>query len=165
MRWLVRHDDTLRAMYPAGRGNATARRLAHLWAAVFGAGVLPRRWVTLEVPGRTTGRVTRFPLGMADWRGEWYLVSMLGEGCHWVRNVRAAGGRCVLRRGRARPCLLVEVPVGERPAILRRYLQTVPGARPHVPVAPDAPADAFAEVAAGYPVFRVTYDATPAVRP
>jgi hypothetical protein len=27
------------------------------------AGTRARRWVTLEVPGRTTGRTTRFPLG------------------------------------------------------------------------------------------------------
>ena len=47
-------------------------------AVVLGAGLLPRRWVTLEVVGRRTGRVTRFPLGMADWHGDWYLVSMLG---------------------------------------------------------------------------------------
>lgn len=29
-------DDSLRAMYREGRANATARRLARLWAAVLG---------------------------------------------------------------------------------------------------------------------------------
>lgn len=148
-------DNDLRAMYAGGHGNATARRFARFWAAIQGAGLLPRRWVTLEVVGRRTGRITRFPLGMADWEGSWYLVSMLGIDCNWVRNVRAAGGLVTIRHGRARACRLVEVPVQERAPILRRYLQKVPGARPHVPVDRDAPLSEFEVIAARYPAFRV----------
>jgi hypothetical protein len=59
-------DDSLRAMYPGGRAGATARRLSKLWAGVFQLGLMPSRWVTLEVTGRRSGRVTCFPLGMAD---------------------------------------------------------------------------------------------------
>ncbi|SNY59217.1 nitroreductase/quinone reductase family protein [Paractinoplanes atraurantiacus] len=148
-------DDRLRAMYSGGRGDATARRFARFWAAVQGAGLLPRRWVTLEVPGRRTGRITRFPLGMADWQGDWYLVSMLGDDCNWVRNVRAAGGRATLRRGIARECRLVEVPVAGRAPIIKRYLQKVPGGRPHIPVDRRAPLAEFEAIAGRYPVFRV----------
>jgi hypothetical protein len=64
-------SDRLRAMYAGGRGDETARRFSRLWAAIFGLGLLPRRWVTLEVPGRRSGRLTRFPLGMADLSGQW----------------------------------------------------------------------------------------------
>jgi hypothetical protein len=142
-------------MYAGGRGNAAARRFARVWAAVFGAGLLPRRWVTLEVAGRRTGRLTRFPLGMADWRGDWYLVPMLGGNCNWVRNVLAADGLVTIRHGRARACRLVEVPVDERAPILKRYLATVPGARPHVPVDRHAPLADFVAIAARYPAFRV----------
>ena len=144
-------------MYAGGRGNTAARRFARVWGAVFAAGLFPRRWVTLEVPGHRTGRTTRFPLGMADVDGRWYLVSMLGE-CAWVRNVRAADGRVVLRRRRARACRLVEVPVDERAPILRRYVDKVPGGRPHIPVPRGAPLDAFAAVAADHPVFEVRRD-------
>ena len=153
-------DDQLRAMYAGGRGNATARRFARWWSAVLGAGLSPRRWVTLEVPGRRTGRVARFPLGMADRDGHWYLVSMLGNDCNWVRNVRAAGGRVTIRHGRARARQLVEIPAADRAPILKRYLQQVPGARPHIPVDPGAPLAAFEAVAADYPAFRV--EAVPA---
>jgi deazaflavin-dependent oxidoreductase (nitroreductase family) len=142
-------------MYAGGRGDATARRFARAWAAVFGAGIGPRRCVTLEVAGRRTGRLTRFPLVMADLRGDWYLVSMLGERSSWVRNARAAGGLVVLRHRRARACRLVEVPVDERAPILRRYLQKAPGARPHFPVDRHAPLAAFEAIAARYPTFRV----------
>ena len=154
-RWLSHRDDALRAMYAGGRGNDAARRFARVWAAVFGAGLASRRWVTLEVAGRSTGRPTRFPLGMADWQGNWYLVSMLGENCNWVRNVRAAGGSATIRHGRARACHLVEVPVDERAPILKRYLQQVPGARPHLPVDRYASLSAFEAIAARYPTFRV----------
>lgn len=152
---LLLSDKKLRAMYPGGRANAAGRRFARVWAAVLGAGLAPRRWVALEVAGRRTGRMTRFPLGMADWQGAWYLVPMLGENCNWVRNVRAANGNVTIRHGRARPCRLVEVPMAERAPILRRYLEKVPGARPHIPVDRHAPLAAFAAIAARYPVFRV----------
>jgi len=156
-------DDRLRAMYAGGRADATARRFARLWAAVFRLGLLPRRWVILEVPGRRSAQVTRFPLGMADWHGQWFLVPMLGGECNWVRNVRAASGQAVLRRRRAARCRLVEVPVSERAPIIRRYLDKVPGARPHLPVGRHAPLADFEAISARYPVFRVVPDpVTPA---
>jgi ABC-2 type transport system ATP-binding protein len=115
-----------------------------VWAAVFGLGLTPKRWVTLEVVGRHSGRVVRFPLGMADCNGEWYVVPMLGERCNWAQNVRAANERATLRHRRAVECQLVEVAVTERPPILKRYLDKVPGARPHVPVDRHAPVAVFA---------------------
>ena len=152
-----RQYDRLRAMYVGGRGNVTARRYAWFWNRAFRLGLLPRRWVTLEERGRRTGTLTRFPLGMADVGGQWYVVSMLGE-CNWVRNVRAAEGRATLRRRRARAVRLFEVPVEERAPVIRRYVGRVPGGRPHIPVARHAPVEAFETfetIASNYPVFRV----------
>lgn len=148
------HGDWLRHLYDGGRGNATARRFARFWNGAFRLGLLPRRWVTLEVPGRRSGQRTRFPLGMADWQGDWYLVSMLGE-CNWVSNVRAAGGYATLRRLRSHPVHLVEIPVEQRGPILKRYLQKAPGGRAHLRVDHRGPVESFAAVAAGHPVFRV----------
>src|ERR1035437_6514290 len=115
-------DDNLRAMYAGGRAGAPARRLAHPWAAAFGLGLMPKRWVTLEGAGRRSGRIVRFPLGMADWGGRWYLVPMLGEQCNWVRNVRAADGWATLRRRHAVACRLVGGAGGEGPPSLKRHL-------------------------------------------
>jgi hypothetical protein len=56
---------------------------------------------------------------------------------------------------RSRQCRLVEVPVDERAPILRRYLDKVPGGRPHIPVEPGAPLAEFEAIAASYPVFEV----------
>jgi F420H(2)-dependent quinone reductase len=149
-------DEQLRAMYRGNRGNKTARRYARFWASVFGLGLTPKRWVTLEVIGRRSGRITRFPLGMATISGRSYLVSMLGEKCNWVENVRAARGDVVLRRRGGTPCRLVEVPPGERAPIIKRYLEQVPGARPHIPVDRRADLTEFENVAQAYPVFQVT---------
>ena len=98
---------------------------------------------------------------MADWHGHWYLVPMLGEQCNWVRNVRAADGHAILHRRGRHPCRLVEIPVQDRGPILRRYLETVPGARPHMPISPDAPPPEFDAIAADYPVFEVLLDNAP----
>ncbi|HVW48516.1 MAG TPA: nitroreductase/quinone reductase family protein [Solirubrobacterales bacterium] len=147
--------ERLRRMYAGGRADRTARALSRLWARLFAWGLLPRRWVTLEVPGRVTGRTTRFPLGMADVGGRWYLVSMLGDSCNWVRNVRAADGVAVLRRRRPRPVRLVEVPVERRAPVIRRYLEKVPGGRPHIAVSADAPEAEIERVARDHPVFEV----------
>ncbi len=148
-------DDHLGPCTSAGRADTTARRLARLWAAVFTLGLAPKRWVTLEVVGRRSGRCVRFPLGMADWHGDWYLVAMLGEECNWVQNVRAANGQATLRHRRVVACHLVEVPAGERPPIIKRYLEKVPGARPHIPVNRHAPASDFEAISSHYPVFRI----------
>ena len=141
-------------MYASGRGDETARWYARQWTRIFRTGLLPRRWVTLEVPGRVSGRPMCVPLGMADAGGQWFLVSMLGE-CNWVKNVRAAGGRAVLRRRRRRAVMLIEVPVEQRAPILRRYVDKVPGGRPHIPVAPGSPVVDFEAVVDRYPVFEV----------
>jgi hypothetical protein len=95
---------------------------------------------------------------MADWDGQWYLVPMLGEQCNWVLNVRAAAGRVTLRRRRAVACQLVEVTVSQRPPIIKRYLDRVPGARPHIPIDRRSPLAEFAAISSRYPVFRVVSD-------
>jgi len=87
--------------------------------------------------------------------GQRYLVSMLGNNVQWVQNVRAAGGRAVLRSGGREEVELEEVPADQRAPILRAYLQRAPGARPHVPVNKDATLAEFQKVAPEFPVFRI----------
>jgi deazaflavin-dependent oxidoreductase (nitroreductase family) len=147
-----------RWMYRGGRPNRVARFLNGIWRLVGLGGLWPRRLNTLEVRGRRTGRPTSFPVVVADYEGERYLVAMLGEGVNWVANVRAAGGRAILRHGRREAVSLEEVDPGARPPILRRYLQVAPGARAHIPVDRRAPLAEFDRIASQYPVFRVRAD-------
>jgi deazaflavin-dependent oxidoreductase (nitroreductase family) len=148
-----------RWMYRSGRPNLLARILNWPSGILHATGILvPKRWVTLEVRGRRSGKRISFPLVAVDHEGERYLVSMLGEGTNWVRNVRAAGGRAVLRHRRREAVRLEDVEPGARPPILRRYLALAPGARPHLPVGMDDPPEAFEQAAAQVPVFRVVPD-------
>jgi hypothetical protein len=78
-------------------------------------GFAPRDAVTLEVRGRTSGKVRRTPVLRTRCRGDDYLVSLAGES-QWVRNVRAADGRAAGPKpaGRARRAWLIMIaPVAE----------------------------------------------------
>jgi deazaflavin-dependent oxidoreductase (nitroreductase family) len=144
-----------RWLYRGGRPHALARGLNRGWAVLHALGIAPNHLVTLEVVGRRSGRAISFPLVMAVLEGERFLVSMLGADAAWVRNVKAAGGRAVLRHGRTERVRREEVAIDERAPVLKAYLQRAPGARPHVPVDKDAPLEAFRAVAPQIPVFRV----------
>jgi F420H(2)-dependent quinone reductase len=147
-----------RWMYRGGRPNRVARFLNGIWRRTAAAGLPPHRMSAFEVRGRRSGRRRSFPVVVADYEGQRYLVAMLGEGVNWVSNVRAAAGRAVLRHGRREAVRLQEVDAGARAPILRRYLQLAPGARSHIPVDPDAPLEEFERVASRYPVFLVQAD-------
>jgi deazaflavin-dependent oxidoreductase (nitroreductase family) len=121
-----------RWLYRGKRPNCLAQLINGAWARLASAGLAPGRLVRLEVTGRRTGRTVSFPVVVADYRDDRYLVSMLGEDTNWVRNVRAAEGRAVLRHGRHEEVRLEEVDPAQRAAILRRYLECAPGARSHI---------------------------------
>jgi deazaflavin-dependent oxidoreductase (nitroreductase family) len=143
-------------MYRSGRPGTLARVMNRISAIQFSAGMLsPARAMTLEVRGRRTGRLISFPVVVAEYQDGRYLVSMLGNDANWVHNVRAAGGRAVLRRARRQEVRLVEVGPGDRAPILRRYLEVAPGARPHLPVDRHAPLAEFERIAGQFPVFQI----------
>jgi hypothetical protein len=142
-------------LYREGRPNLLAKTLNRGWAILHSLGISPNYLVTLEVVGRQSGKIIRFPLVMAVVNGERYLVSMLGEEANWVKNVRAAGGKATLRHGRSEQVFLKEMDANQRAPILKVYLQRAPGARPHIEVSKDAPISEFERIAAQYPVFRV----------
>ena len=141
--------------YRSGRPNRVARVLNRCGAAVHALGVAPDYLVTLEVPGRRSGRIVSLPLVMVVVGGERYLVSMLGEEVNWVRNVKAAGGNVTLRHGRREEVRLEEVAPDRRAPVLKAYLKRAPGARAHLPIDKDAPLAEFERVSPRFPVFRV----------
>jgi hypothetical protein len=126
-----------------------------LSAIAFAAGIGPNRAATLEVRGHKTGRTITFPVVVADYQGERYLVAMLGPKTNWVRNVRADNHAVLLHRSRENVSL-VENFSDSRAALLRRYLDLAPGARPFFPIDRRAPLSDFERIVDDYPVFRVT---------
>jgi hypothetical protein len=127
-------------------------------AGLYAVGLTPRFMSTLEVARRKSGGVQRLPVVIARHEGAEYLVSMLGESSEWVKNVRAASGRAVLRHRGAEPVFLDEVPVAQRAPIIKEYLRLAIGGRPHIPVDHRAPVEEFEPLAAAYPVFRIGAD-------
>jgi len=148
-------SDFKRWLYRGQRPNWIARILNRAWDAVGSSGIASNYLVTLEVTGRKSGRTISLPVVVAIVDGQRYLVSMLGNNVQWVQNIRAAGGRAVLRSGGREEVELEEVPADQRAPILRAYLQRAPGARPHVPVNKDATLAEFQKVAPEFPVFRI----------
>jgi hypothetical protein len=151
-RLMIRHE---RWMYRDGHPNRMAAALNGLWAFAGKAGLGRDRLVTLQVPGRRSGRTISSPLIVADLGGERYLVSMLGERANWVANVRAVAGEAVLRHGRTERVRLREVEPALRAPVIRRHLEVAPAARSFVPVDRRAPISEFEKVAASIPVFRI----------
>ena len=126
-------SDFTRWLYRGQRPNWIARILNRASAAVASSGVVSNYLVTLEVTGRKSGLTVSLPLIIAVVDGQRYLVSMLGDSVQWAHNVRASGGRVVLRSGAREEIQLEEVPVDQRAPLLRASLQRAPGARPHGP--------------------------------
>jgi F420H(2)-dependent quinone reductase len=138
-----------------GRPNWSARMLSRLLGIAFASGIGPNQAATIEVRGRKTGRTISFPVVVVAYQGDRYLVAMLGDKTNWVRNVRA-DNRAVLLQGRRENVSLVEDFSGNRAAILRRYLELGPGARPFFPIDRRAPLTDFERIVEEYPVFRIT---------
>ena len=142
-------------LYRGKRPNWIAKMLNGAIANSASKSVASDGVVALEVIGRKSGRIVSFPLVVAVVDRQRYVASMLGEDAQWDRNVRAAGGKAILRSGGYEDVRLEEVPANQRAPLLKAYLHAAPGARPHVPVDMDAPLTEFEKIAAEYPVFRV----------
>jgi F420H(2)-dependent quinone reductase len=156
--WYVRseyHRRGNRLFYADGRPNRLGRAVASLWSGMAGLGMPPSFLVSLETTGYRTGRHHSIPVVIADYNGKRYIVSMLGERSPWVRNIRAAGGRAVIKHGRRSDVRLIEVAPEDRPAVIKAYLARAVDARPHFPMDWDAPIEAFQPIASAYPVFRI----------
>ena len=142
------------------------RRANGLGVLLTSAGLAPRDAVTLQVRGRTSGKDRRVPILRTRHQGADYLVALAGES-EWVRNVRAAHGRAIIRRRRARSVHLEELPPAERPEIIAEYLRAgrrrsgakaaAKQARFYFGLDPDPPVDDIRAIAEHYPVFRVDY--------
>jgi deazaflavin-dependent oxidoreductase (nitroreductase family) len=145
-----------RWMYRSGRPNWLAKPQNRLSSLAFGAGLMPGRAASLEVIGRRSGQPITLPVVIADWDGVEYLVSMLGDSVNWVKNIRAADGVAILRRGREEPVKLEEVAIEDRPPIIRRYAEVAPGGRPHLRLPRNASIEQCKAVAPRTPVFRIT---------
>ena len=149
------HSALMRLFYRDWRPTRLGRwvnRLACWWS---GLGLPPKFQAALEVRGRASGRRRSSPVVIATVEGKHYLVSMLGPGSDWVKNVEAVHGDAVIRQGRRRRVRLVAVPPEQRAPILREYVRIAVSGRQHFTVAVGAPLSDFEAIAERYPVYRI----------
>lgn len=158
-------DYSTRAQYrpPA----AWYQRLNWLGVLLTSVGLAPRDAVTLVVRGRASGKARRIPILRTRYRGDDYLVALAGES-QWVRNVRAAHGRAVIRRRAAAQVHLVELAPADRGEVIAEYLRAgrkrggdkanAKQARYYFGLDPDASLDDIKAIVDYYPVFRIAYE-------
>jgi deazaflavin-dependent oxidoreductase (nitroreductase family) len=111
----------------------------------------------LEVRGRATGETRSTVVNLLTVDGVRYLVAPRGE-TQWVRNLRADGGRGLLRLGRrADAFTATELADDEKAPVLRAYLEAWAWevGRFFDGLTADSPDADVAAVAPGFPVFRV----------
>jgi deazaflavin-dependent oxidoreductase (nitroreductase family) len=122
---------------------------------LVGWGVGPRDTYLLEVKGRRTGRVYSTPVSVVEIGGAMFLVAPRGR-TQWARNVEAAPDVTLARGSRRRACRVRAVPDAEKAPVLRAYLDRYRSVvQRYFPVAAGSPPEAFASIAARYPVFEL----------
>jgi deazaflavin-dependent oxidoreductase (nitroreductase family) len=145
----------LRWFYRGWRPTAIGRQVNRLAAWYSGSRWSPTHMAMLEVRGRTSGTLRHSPVVIATVDGHDYLVSILGNGSEWVKNVDAAHGAAVIRHGHDRAVHLALVPASMRAPILSEYVRAATSGRHHFPVPVGAPLSEFASIAEWYPVYRI----------
>ncbi len=141
----------------------TRRVFNPLIAGLTKLGISVRGSRVLAVRGRTSGEWRTTPVNPLTLDGGRYLVAPRGV-TQWVRNVRVAG-TCELRIGRRRETVRAhELDDAAKPPILRAYLKAWKMETGKFFDGVDGASDEqLAEIAGGYPVFRIEPVTDPAV--
>ncbi|WEG08100.1 nitroreductase family deazaflavin-dependent oxidoreductase [Microbacterium horticulturae] len=110
----------------------------------------------LAVRGRSSGQWRTTPVNPLRVAGERYLVAPRGQ-TQWVRNLRAAGAGELRKGRRAEAFTATEVADADKVPILRAYLKAWAWevGRFFEGVDASSPDERLAEIAPGFPVFRI----------
>ena len=112
----------------------------------------------LQVRGRKSGKLYSTPINLLEWNGKSYLVAPRGR-TQWVRNAEAAGEVTLKRGSTRRKFRLRAMPDGERPPILKSYLDTFKSeVQRYFPVPAGSPPESFVASSGSYPAFELLAD-------
>jgi deazaflavin-dependent oxidoreductase (nitroreductase family) len=122
---------------------------------LIGLGIGPKFIYLLQVRGRKSGKIYSSPVNLMEVGGKQILVAPRGR-TQWVRNAEAAGEITLKRGSSLRQFGLRPIADGEKPALLKEYLDRYASAvKKFFPVAAGSPAEAFRDIAGNYPVFEL----------
>jgi deazaflavin-dependent oxidoreductase (nitroreductase family) len=109
----------------------------------------------LTVPGRKSGLPRTTPVAVVEGEDGRYLVAGFGI-VDWVRNLRAAGGGTLTRRGRTEPIRVVELPPAQAAPILKAGFTREPAfLHAYFTVTAESPLADSEREALRHPVFRI----------
>lgn len=145
-------------------------KVSNAWMRiVIRAGLPAWTFRVLTVPGRRTGRAIETPLAVFEQDNRRYLVASYGT-VNWVRNLRAAQGKAVLRHGKhIETVTAVELPTDQAARVFRASLVSGPPrvpkpivalyrrffVLPYLDVDTDSPPHKFLDNARTHPVFQI----------
>jgi deazaflavin-dependent oxidoreductase (nitroreductase family) len=117
----------------------------------------------LTVPGRKSGQPRTTPIAILDHEGQSFVLTPYGA-VNWVRNLRAAGGGTITRRGRSEQIAAVELDPKDAAPVLKAALQRAPKfLLSYFDVPPSASLEEFEREAQHHPVFRLDPAASPVI--
>jgi deazaflavin-dependent oxidoreductase (nitroreductase family) len=131
------------------------RWINRLFGLLVGCGIGLSHNYLLQVRGRKSGRIYSTPVNIVDLNGKRFLVAARGE-TQWVRNARASG-QIWLKKGRLRQQFrLRPIADEDKPVILKTYLDRFKTTvQRYFQIPAGSPLEAFASIAAQYPVFEL----------
>ena len=112
-------------------------------------------WYILSIAGRKTGKMRSTPVSVLQVNGQRYVVT--GFETQWVKNARKVGRGTLARGCKKEQVVLVELPIEERPPILREFPRQVPHGVSYFEKLLHLPGDpeTLAAAAPRCPVFRL----------
>jgi len=124
------------------------------WLTKMGLPLVGSR--VLSVRGRASGEWRSTPVNPLRVQGHRYLVSPRGQ-TQWVRNIRVSGEGRLASGRHTEEFRVEEVPDGEKPPILRAYLNAWAWevGRFFEDVDASSPDARLGEIAPDFPVFRI----------
>lgn len=130
--------------------NKTVGALTQAGISIYGSRVL-------AVRGRTSGEWRTTPVNPLTVAGQRYLVAPRGQ-AQWVRNLRAAGEGELRVGRRAEHFTATELADADKPPVLREYLRKWGWevGRFFEGITKDATDEQLADIAPGFPVFRIS---------
>ena len=135
--------------------NTLTKKISSFLGWLAARGIGPKRMVCLEHKGRVSGDTRSTAVNWTQLDGLRYLVAPRGE-TQWVRNVRADGGRAVLRRGgNSETVRLEEIPVEGRAPIIKQYVGENKIIKGQFGLEPDDSIEQYNGIAANHPTFQI----------
>ncbi len=135
--------------------SAVERLFNRIFGSLVGLGLGFSYNYLLQVRGRKSGRSYSTPINLLELGGKRFLVAPRGR-TQWVRNAEAAG-EVTLKRGRKQQRFqLRPVADGEKPEILKAYLDNFKReVQRYFPLPAGSPVQAFGELTQSYPAFEL----------